>query len=705
MNIRVLILMIVFSGVIHSEWYRQSYTSPDVDLYKTYFITQQTGFVLGSAGTILKTTDGGFSWKRIECGLSSLLSEMLFITEEKGWAGGSEGVLMKTTDGGNTWEKVETGTLMLIQDIFFLTEEIGWFSCDNGFLKKTTDGGETWFRQTPDTISTLLSIQFLTENTGLIVTRKGVLKTTDGGETWVTKLAISEGYFKCLRFPQINKGYAAGDIGYGYGLVWKTTDAGETWTKTNFGGDVIGIDDMVFADSLRGWYVGMDYWFKTQMSRTLNGGDTWQGMNVVSLHGSHINSIDFINSTKGWAVGSGGDIFRCDDGTSAWVLQDDGLSRSFSGVDFIDDSTGWIAGGSAEINKIMKSTDGGKSWTGQPIESGNNLLSIFALDENYTWVSGENGTIYFTPDGGNQWMGQVTGTTYDLRDIRFLSGNSGWAVGGDEDNGIILHTTDTGMSWIEQDCDTAKNLNSISFVSNLAGWAAGDNGDILKTTNGGEEWTLRSLGSKDDIITIEFFTPAAGFALADDKLFKTADGGDSWTELNNIPAHNGFSAMDFISETGGWILDKNGIIYNTTDGGITWQQEETEITGLSSMHFSESGNGWIVGEDGAVLSNIPQTVVAVEEEKMIIGGYSLSQNYPNPFNPATKIKYSIPAGQKVELKIFDLLGREITTLVNEYKSAGHYETEFNGEYLSSGVYLYRLTTGDYSETKKMLLIK
>lgn len=85
--------------------------------------------------------------------------------------------------------------------------------------------------------------------------------------------------------------------------------------------------------------------------------------------------------------------------------------------------------------------------------------------------------------------------------------------------------------------------------------------------------------------------------------------------------------------------------------------------------------------------------------------YSLEQNYPNPFNPTTKISFSLPEMSFVSLKVYDMLGREITTLVNETKSDGKYEVEFNASELPSGIYLCVLNTGNYQNTRKMLLIK
>ena len=85
--------------------------------------------------------------------------------------------------------------------------------------------------------------------------------------------------------------------------------------------------------------------------------------------------------------------------------------------------------------------------------------------------------------------------------------------------------------------------------------------------------------------------------------------------------------------------------------------------------------------------------------------YSLSQNYPNPFNPGTNIKYDLPFGGLVTLKIYDILGKEVYTLINEYKDAGRYITGFNGSDMSSGIYYYTIRAGGFTQTKRMILLK
>ena len=122
--------------------------------------------------------------------------------------------------------------------------------------------------------------------------------------------------------------------------------------------------------------------------------------------------------------------------------------------------------------------------------------------------------------------------------------------------------------------------------------------------------------------------------------------------------------------------------------------------------------GWFTGEEGTILTyyNDEPSSIETEEFDYTILNYSLSNNYPNPFNPNTKIKYSIPQNVRretgnVSLKIYDVLGREVATLVNEEKPAGEYEVEFNAANLPSGIYFYQLKAGQFSETKKMVLLK
>jgi len=128
---------------------------------------------------------------------------------------------------------------------------------------------------------------------------------------------------------------------------------------------------------------------------------------------------------------------------------------------------------------------------------------------------------------------------------------------------------------------------------------------------------------------------------------------------------------------------------------------------LKSVNFVNNSTGWAVGSDGTILKTTTGgEPVGVQNVSMEIpSGYSLSQNYPNPFNPITHLEFGISNLGFASLKVYDILGKEIVTLVNEKLSPGTYQVEFDGSGLTSGVYFYRLTAGEFTETKRMMLVK
>jgi hypothetical protein len=130
-------------------------------------------------------------------------------------------------------------------------------------------------------------------------------------------------------------------------------------------------------------------------------------------------------------------------------------------------------------------------------------------------------------------------------------------------------------------------------------------------------------------------------------------------------------------------------------------------TGGTAWGVAVSGSYVYVadGEDGLYIIQNDLLVGMNEESSFLLGSFSLAQNYPNPFNPTAKIKYKIPELSIVTLKVYDVLGNEIETLVNEEKPTGTYQITWFAEHLPSGIYFYRLQAGSYTLTKKMVLMK
>jgi len=134
---------------------------------------------------------------------------------------------------------------------------------------------------------------------------------------------------------------------------------------------------------------------------------------------------------------------------------------------------------------------------------------------------------------------------------------------------------------------------------------------------------------------------------------------------------------------------------------LTYSEQETNI---SYGRYPDGFDNWRYFENPTP-SDSNKMISDVTDDKLVPVSYSLSQNYPNPFNPITKIRYVLPVTNKVELKVYDVLGREVATLVNEEQVAGYYEVELNANNLSSGIYFYRIKSGDFIKIKKMIILK
>jgi len=190
-------------------------------------------------------------------------------------------------------------------------------------------------------------------------------------------------------------------------------------------------------------------------------------------------------------------------------------------------------------------------------------------------------------------------------------------------------------------------------------------------------------------------------------ILRTTNGGTTWTSQTSGTI-NSLYGVSFTDSDNGTAVGDDGTILRTTDGGATWTQQTSGTTNsLYGVSFTDSENGTAVGMQGTILRTTNGGVSFVEEEEIdeIPTGYKLSNNFPDPFNSSTKIRYSVPQSSQLQIKVFDLLGNEIETLVNEEKPIGTYEITWTAENVTSGIYYYRLRAGSFLETKKMVLLK
>jgi len=243
---------------------------------------------------------------------------------------------------------------------------------------------------------------------------------------------------------------------------------------------------------------------------------------------------------------------------------------------------------------------------------------------------------------------------------------------------------------------------------------------LAKSTNNGNTWLFYSLDefhSPCTSIAIDHINPDILYLSIEGEIIKTTDGGFNWfkTGLENRTATFTKIIVDQYNNDhilfGGRTLSNNFLLYESYNQGSSWNRIESDSTlpGITGMVADTIDNTFSVyistSGDGVFRYKSSVTSLEGSSNTIVPARYLLNQNYPNPFNPTTCINYELPVNGLVTLKVVDILGREITTLVNEEKEAGSYQVDFSSNGLSSGIYFYTLTSHNYSKTKKMVLLR
>ena len=390
------------------------------------------------------------------------------------------------------------------------------------------------------------------------------------------------------------------------------------------------------------------------------------------------NGISVDKNNVKWIASSGGGLARFDDvvwrdfnpynhGSEPWPFPTDVAYQSI----FDKFGNTWVAVYNGGIGKWN-----GSSWTQYPISSSNSAISIGMDSLQNIWAGDYN--------LGVKRLDQNTGimTTYNITNSG-LPGNYVYAFAGNEDSSI----------WIGTQNGLAKFKNNIWIV--------------YKTNNSGIPNNWVTALDKDPLGNLWVGT-YNGLAKFD---------GSTWivyNQLNTIMPSSSIADIDIAPDGTVWI----GCYRYQEDGGVakfdgtSWQAWTTANSPLphkqvEAISLDRLGNLWIscasegiaVFKEGGVITNQNLNFTALPDN------YILDQNFPNPFNPTTKISFSIPRAGLVNLKVFDISGREVADLVNEFKNAGQYRITFDGSSLSSGVYFYSLSSQNFRETKKMILVK
>lgn len=399
-----------------------------------------------------------------------------------------------------------------------------------------------------------------------------------------------------------------------------------------------------------------------------------------------LKQLSFVDSARGWVVGDQGVILHTEDGGNNWSFQNSGVQSDLVDVFFLDENRGWALTWTTTPpfgTIILETTDGGANWNQRvfPIEN-KFLQAIFFRDPLTGWAGGFPGDLFVTIDGGSEWdeaqidSGVLSG--FPVLNFAFFNDQLGYASGGHFDlAGVIWRTTNGGQSWSSQGVGPEPIQQLFIFDSlNVIG-VGGDfefGSSVVRSSDAGESWEYRTL----EVFGVTF-------------------------------------AVSFRNRAEGWApqgLTQKFLM--TLDSAQTWQVVSTpDSAAINDLVFTDSLHGYAVGDSGVILKYNPQPVAIIHEPRPQLPSTArLEANYPNPFNPSTIIPYFLPQRAQISLRVYDVLGREVTVLVEGVQEAGRHQAVFSGEKFSSGIYYAVLRveavegrSATIHTTGKMLLLK
>ena len=418
---------------------------------------------------------------------------------------------------------------------------------------------------------------------------------------------------------------------------------------------------------------------------------TWRELPAAPFTGRH-NDAFFATAESGWIVNGDGEIYRTDDGGASWQLQFRKTTVHFRSVGFVNEERGFAGNvgdgefGTTDRSALYETRDGGLTWSPMGVWNGpapTGLCGMQVVNDTVVVAVGRvrgPATFARTTDGGATWRSKDMGSyAAGLIDVYFAHPDTGYAVGlTNEDHelssGIILYTEDGGETWVEQ------------FRSTRTG-----------------EWCWK----------ISFPSPEVGYVSLQRNsrtpiyILKTSDGGVSWEEKLFSDSYYFVQGIGFIDEDRGWIGgNSTSPVYQTEDGGETWWAESIRPR-LNRFRFLGDTLGYAVGRSVHKLAD--WSAVAVDPVPDVIDVPSVD-NFPNPFADRTRIRYTVGRPSIVTVEVFDILGRTVVRLVDDYRLPGEHVVEWDGldvsgKRVAAGTYLYVVTDAVGSVVRSMQLVR
>lgn len=617
--------------------------------------------IAGTRIGIYRSSDHGNSWTRSPGTQGFTFYRLVMDSIGNVYATTSPGGVFRSSDSGASWIRRDSGiTATSEYDLAITPKGTLIVSAFPGAIFRSTNAGLSWSLASgsPPVPRPLLSITTgPATGTVLVGWQHGIYRSTDDGVTWSSIVSITNQYAECFAIDSSGALLAGTHNG-----VLRSTDNGLHWSPSGLNSLFIYVlyvspyTKAVLAATTAGVFLSTD------------NGITWSPKN----HGVKLVRIVSLAPTSQGTILAGtwgGGVYRSSDRGTTWEQKTEGLSGStFKALTLT--SAGLVLAGSS--SGIFSSTDDGEHWqennAGLPTYRSAYALAASSTTGHLFCAIYSHG-IYRSTDNGSNWIGAGTSSVVQTTVQSLAVSSRGILFAGTSDSGVF-RSTDEGITWIKRNVGLkSKRITALAIDSSGYCYAGTYGGGVSRSTDNGDHWdslAFRYIRSITVNTLGHVFVAPYGL-----RVYRSTDHGQSWTSFA---------------------------------GGLVSSDFSVLATGTSGPLDGYLLAGTVKGE-GVYLSQNSTTAVDAHELAAIPAHLELGVNYPNPFNPTTTISFSLPSKLFVLLKIFDLIGREVTTIVSGELSAGTHTREWNAANMPSGIYFYRLQAGTFSETKKLVLLR